>query len=122
MKTFGPFTREDWEEYYGRPKPPRPITPEEIMSEHPCRRCSMAAGEKTCSKTVNKEAANYCEKWARWFGRWWPVVCREVRAMSKENDTRIDEEDRTQCPVCGRDVSTKWKYCPKCGELLLSLA
>ena len=36
-----------------------------------------------------------------------------------ENDSRIKEEDRTQCPVCGRDVSSKWNYCPKCGALLI---
>ena len=43
---------------------------------------------------------------------------QEVREMH-EKDSRIKEEDRTQCPVCGRDVSSKWNYCPKCGALLI---
>lgn len=33
-------------------------------------------------------------------------------------DTRIKEGDRTQCPECGRDVSAKWNYCPKCGTAI----
>lgn len=33
-------------------------------------------------------------------------------------DVRIKESDRTQFPVCGRDVSIKWNYFPKCGEAL----
>lgn len=37
----------------------------------------------------------------------------------RENDSRIKEDDRTQCPVCGLDVSSKWNYCPKCGTLLI---
>lgn len=43
---------------------------------------------------------------------------QEVKEMH-EKDSRIKEEDRTQCPVCGRDVSSKWNYCPKCGALLI---
>lgn len=33
-------------------------------------------------------------------------------------DSRIKESDRTQCPACGREVSSKWNYCPKCGAAL----
>ena len=43
---------------------------------------------------------------------------QEVKEMH-EKDSRIKEEDRTQCPVCGRDVSSKWNYCPNCGALLI---
>lgn len=35
-----------------------------------------------------------------------------------EKDPRIKEEDRTQCTVCGRDVSIKWNYCPRCGSAI----
>lgn len=33
-----------------------------------------------------------------------------------KNDFRIKEEDRTQCAACGRCVSSKWNYCPRCGK------
>lgn len=34
-------------------------------------------------------------------------------------DKRIKEEDRMQC-TCGRDVSKRWHFCPKCGKLIQS--
>lgn len=39
---------------------------------------------------------------------------KEVTIM----DTRIKESDRTQCPECGREVSVKWNFCPKCGTAI----
>lgn len=30
-------------------------------------------------------------------------------------DKRIKEEDRMQC-TCGRDVSKRWHFYPKCGK------
>lgn len=26
-----------------------------------------------------------------------------------------NEENRTQCPVCGREVGVNWNFCDKCG-------
>lgn len=34
-------------------------------------------------------------------------------------DKRIKEEDRMQC-TCGRDVSKRWHFCPKCGKPIQS--
>lgn len=31
-------------------------------------------------------------------------------------DERINEKDRTECKRCGREVSVKWNFCPKCGN------
>lgn len=35
-------------------------------------------------------------------------------------DKRIKEEDRMQC-TCGRDVSKRWHFCPKCGKLIKNI-
>ena len=35
------------------------------------------------------------------------------------DDKRIKEEDRMQC-TCGRDVSKRWHFCPKCGKPIQS--
>ncbi len=32
------------------------------------------------------------------------------------HDSRIRKEDRTTCLSCGREISIKWNYCPKCGN------
>lgn len=38
--------------------------------------------------------------------------------MDKQIDSRIKENERTECLSCGREVSKKWNYCPKCGVKL----
>ena len=32
-----------------------------------------------------------------------------------EHDPKIEENDRTHCHVCGREVSRKWNFCSNCG-------
>ena len=78
MVVFGELTGEFWADYYGRPKPPKPVTPEEIMADCPCLSCPLNIG-KGCRKTIKADSAVYCGVCARWLGKWWTVVCREVR-------------------------------------------
>lgn len=38
--------------------------------------------------------------------------------LKRPEDSRIDSKNLAKCFRCGRNVSTKWNFCPKCGAVI----
>lgn len=86
INTFGPI---DWETYYRKPQPFKPL---ELL---PCQDCGKTG---RCTVVTDPDSENHCARYRRWVEFCWPIVTGK-RKPPTELEPPKAAHDKTITPL-----------------------